>query len=178
MNLKPVVVQDARTREVLMLAWANDEALKKTRETGYAWYWSRSRNKLWKKGETSGNVQKIVEVRDDCDNDALLYVVEQKGVACHTGKYSCFGGSGAWGLGSLEKIIEQRKRDKPTGSYTVKLLENESFLIGKVLEELGEFLQDFSVEEAADFVYHFMVLLKAKGIKLSEVIKELEGRRE
>ncbi len=89
-GLVPVVVQDAKTKEVLMLAYANKEALKKTFETGYAHYWSRSRNKLWMKGETSGNVQKVVEVRIDCDNDAILYLVEQKGVACHTGNYSCF----------------------------------------------------------------------------------------
>jgi len=89
-GLVPVVVQDAKTKEVLMLAYANEEALRKTFETGYAHYWSRSRKKLWMKGETSGNVQKVVEVRIDCDNDAILYIVEQKGVACHTGNYSCF----------------------------------------------------------------------------------------
>ncbi len=89
-GLVPVVVQDVKTKEVLMLAYANMEALKKTFETGYAHYWSRSRRKLWMKGETSGNVQKVVEVRIDCDNDAILYLVEQKGVACHTGNYSCF----------------------------------------------------------------------------------------
>ena len=89
-GLVPVVVQDVKTKEVLMLAYANMEALKKTFETGYAHYWSRSRKKLWMKGETSGNVQKVVEVRIDCDNDAILYLVEQKGVACHTGNYSCF----------------------------------------------------------------------------------------
>ena len=89
-GLVPVIVQDVRTKEVLMLAYANKEALKKTFETGYAHFWSRSRNKLWMKGETSGNVQKVVEVRIDCDNDAILYLVEQKGVACHTGNYSCF----------------------------------------------------------------------------------------
>ena len=89
-GLVPVVVQDVKTKEVLMLAYANEEALRKTFETGYAHYWSRSRKKLWMKGETSGNVQKVVEVRIDCDNDAILYVVEQKGVACHTGNYSCF----------------------------------------------------------------------------------------
>jgi len=89
-GLVPVVVQDVRTKEVLMLAYANEEALRKTFETGYAHYWSRSRNKLWMKGETSGNVQKVVEVRIDCDNDAVLYLVEQKGVACHTGNYTCF----------------------------------------------------------------------------------------
>ncbi len=89
-GLVPVVVQDVKTKEVLMLAYANEEALKKTFETGYAHYWSRSRKKLWMKGETSGNVQKVVEVRIDCDNDAILYLVEQRGVACHTGNYSCF----------------------------------------------------------------------------------------
>ncbi|WP_456328828.1 phosphoribosyl-AMP cyclohydrolase [Archaeoglobus sp.] len=89
-GLIPVVVQDVRTKEVLMLAYANEEAVKLTLKTGYAHYWSRSRKKLWKKGETSGNVQKIVEVRYDCDCDALLYIVEQVGNACHTGNYSCF----------------------------------------------------------------------------------------
>ncbi|RLI71312.1 phosphoribosyl-AMP cyclohydrolase [Archaeoglobales archaeon] len=86
----PVITQDVETKEVLMLAYANEEAIKKTIETGFAHYWSRSRKKLWKKGETSGNVQKVVEIRIDCDNDALLYLVKQKGVACHTGNYSCF----------------------------------------------------------------------------------------
>lgn len=89
-GLIPVVVQDSKTREVLMLAYANKIALKKTVETGLAHYWSRSRGKIWMKGETSGNVQRIVEIRVDCDNDAILYVVEQKGVACHTGNKTCF----------------------------------------------------------------------------------------
>jgi len=89
-GLIPVVVQDVNTKEVLMLAYANEEAIRKTLETGYAHYWSRSRKKLWMKGETSGNVQKVVEIRVDCDNDAILYLVEQKGVACHTGNYTCF----------------------------------------------------------------------------------------
>ncbi len=89
-GLIPVVVQDAKTKEVLMLAYANKEALRKTFETGFAHYFSRSRKKLWMKGEESGNVQRVIEVRVDCDEDALLYIVEQKGVACHTGNYSCF----------------------------------------------------------------------------------------
>lgn len=89
-NLIPVIAQDVKTKEVLMLAYANREAVELTLKTGFAHYWSRSRKKLWKKGETSGNVQKIVEVRYDCDCDALLYIVEQKGNACHTGNYSCF----------------------------------------------------------------------------------------
>lgn len=89
-GLVPVVVQDAETREVLMLAWANEEAVRLTRETGFAHYWSRSRQKIWKKGEESGNVQEVVEVRVDCDADTILYVVRQAGAACHTGHYSCF----------------------------------------------------------------------------------------
>lgn len=89
-GLIPVVVQDAETKEVLMLAYANKEALKKTFETGYAHYWSRSRKKLWMKGETSGNVQEVIEVRVDCDRDTILYIVKQSGVACHTGNYTCF----------------------------------------------------------------------------------------
>ncbi len=89
-GLIPVIAQDVKTKEVLMLAYANEEALRKTFETGYAHYYSRSRKKLWKKGEESGNVQRIVEIRVDCDEDAILYIVEQKGVACHTGNYSCF----------------------------------------------------------------------------------------
>jgi len=89
-GLIPVVVQDVKTKEVLMLAYANEEAIRKTLETGYAHYWSRSRGKIWKKGEESGNVQRVVEIRVDCDCDALLYVVEQRGFACHTGNYSCF----------------------------------------------------------------------------------------
>lgn len=89
-GLIPVITQDVETKEVLMLAYVNEEAIKKTIETGFAHYWSRSRKKLWKKGETSGNVQEVVEIRVDCDNDALLYLVKQRGVACHTGNYSCF----------------------------------------------------------------------------------------
>lgn len=89
-GLVPVIVQEAASREVLMLAWANDEAVRLTQETGYAHYWSRSRKKIWKKGEESGHVQAVVEIRVDCDEDTLLYLVEQKGAACHTGHYSCF----------------------------------------------------------------------------------------
>ena len=191
-ELKPVIVQDASTKEVLMLAYANEEAVRKTKETGYAWYWSRSRNKLWMKGETSGNVQKIVEIQDDCDNDALLYIVEQKGVACHTGKYSCFGvpglrGSGApksFSLEELEKVINQRKLEKPENSYTTKLLNDEAFLRSKILEEAAELCQaakkegrQRTIEETADLLYFIFVLLASKDIKLSEIIGELEKRR-
>jgi len=184
MNLKPVIVQDAGTKEVLMLAYANEEALKKSKETGCAWYWSRSRQKLWMKGETSGNTQKIVEILDDCDTDALLYVVEQKGVACHTGKYSCFKEEKPFTLEELEKVITQRKLEKPEGSYTTKLLEDETLLRSKILEESAELCQAVkkegrqrTIEETADLLYFILVLLGGKGIKLSEIIQELKKRR-
>ena len=193
-ELKPVVVQDFVTKEVLMLAYANEEALKKTKETGFAWYWSRSRDKLWLKGETSGNTQKIVEIRDDCDQDALLYIVEQKGVACHTGKYSCFDAKGLrdyeakkkqFTLEELERVIQQRKLEKPEGSYTTKLLDNEILLRSKIMEEAAELCQAVKkegkqriIEETADVLYFILVQLAKKEIRLSEILQELKKRRE
>lgn len=157
-ELIPVTVQDVKSNEILMLAYTNEEAFNKTLETGYAHYYSRSRKKIWMKGESSGNVQKIVEIRLDCDNDALLYIVEQTGAACHTGHYSCFyrnieGAKTANQiftpeqiydekkiLDDLYEIIEQRKKTMPEGSYVAKLLaEDESkSSLNKILEKLGE----------------------------------------
>lgn len=183
-GLIPVIAQDINTKEVLMLAWANEKAVKKTKETGYAWYFSRSRNKLWKKGEESGNTQKVLEIKEDCDGDTLLYIVEQKGVACHTGKYTCFKEKKPFTLRELEQVLEQRKKEKPEGSYTVKLLEDENLACEKILEEAEEVVKaakeegkQRTIEEAGDLLYHLTVLLLGKGIKLGEVIYELEKRR-
>ena len=180
-GLKPVIVQDALTKEVLMLAWANDEALQKTRESGYAWFYSRSRKKLWKKGETSDNVMKIVEIRDDCDKDAMLYIVNPSGPACHNGTYSCFTDKKPFTLESLEQIIAQRKRDLPEDSYTAKLLQDEQLLKRKIIEEATELIlaenRDEAVLEAADVFYHLIVMLSNNGIELSEVYSELKARR-
>lgn len=185
MKLKPVIVQDVGTKEVLMLAWANDEALQKTKETGNAWYFSRSRKKLWKKGETSGNIQKVKAIFLDCDKDTLLYLVEQKGTgSCHLNKKTCFEnkifGEKPFTLFDLEKIISQRAKEKPKGSYTVKLLENKKLLKEKILEEAKEVIEakgkKRTIEEVADLLYFLMVLLGKKGIRLSEIYKELNNR--
>lgn len=182
MKLKPVIVQDASTKEVLMLAYANEVALKKSKETGYAWYFSRERNKLWKKGKTSGNVQKIVSIKEDCDRDTLLYIVEQKGNACHKGKYSCFKKEKSFTLETLEEIIKQRKNKKPLGSYTVKLLNNPELLLKKLNEETFETISAYKknkkelVSEVADLFYFSLVLLGKKGIRVREIYQELNKR--
>jgi len=183
-ELKPVIVQDAATKEILMVAYANDEALQATRDTGFATFWSRSRNKLWKKGETSGNLQKIVEVREDCDKDTLLYLVEPQGPACHTGKYSCFLQERPFMLEDLEQILKQRKQELPKDSYTAKLLKDENKIYEKLEEECGEVIQaaksegkQRTIEETADLLYHLMVLLASRDICLDEVLKELRIRR-
>ena len=196
-GLVPVVAQDARTGEVLMLAWANAEALRLTQETGRAHYWSRSRASLWIKGETSGHVQEVVDVRVDCDADAVLYRVRQTGPACHTGERSCFhrtadGGEGEFGeapdprpmLARLEEIIERRERERPEGSYTTYL-----FAQGpdKILKKLGEETAETIIaaknqdnaelrSESADLLFHLMVLWRARGLDADEVWAELDRR--
>lgn len=190
-GLVPVVVQDARTLEVLMLAYANREAIEKTIETGYAHYFSRSRNELWKKGETSGNYQKVLKIMYDCDADALLYVVEQEGVACHTGERTCFyrtlAESGEFSsevLMKLFELIKERKRSMPENSYTAKLFrEGRKRIFDKVDEEWNEVKEGIEkgdrenvVWEYADLFYHLLVLMANEGVELSEVYRELDRR--
>ena len=193
-GLLPVVVQDATTGQVLMQAYVNREALEKTLQTGYAHYYSRSRKKLWKKGETSGNVQLVKEVKLDCDGDSLLYLVEQKGNACHTGAYSCFyrtlaeDGSAEPNpvavLKELYHLIEQRKKELPEGSYTASLFKSgEDRILQKVGEESVETIlamksgkKEEAVYETADLLYHLLVALVDKGITLEEVARELKRR--
>src|SRR5436305_12695140 len=127
-ELRPAIVQDARDGRVLMLAWMDDEALRLTEETGEAWFWSRSRERLWKKGETSGNTLAIEEVRDDCDGDALLLRVVPNGVACHTGSYSCF-------APSLWRTVVDRVRERPAGSYVASIAEAG---VERAAQKLGE----------------------------------------
>lgn len=185
--LVPVVVQDVRNNNVLMLAYMNDESLELTRKTGYMHYWSRSRNAIWKKGETSGNVQKAVEILTDCDGDAMLARVEQTGVACHTGTYSCFSEAPIEQrdvLAELWDVFAQRKAAGDESSYTYKLLNNRNLLLKKIAEESSEVIiaakdreRGEVVYEAADLLYHLMVLLFDEGIPMEEIKKELEGRR-
>jgi phosphoribosyl-ATP pyrophosphohydrolase/phosphoribosyl-AMP cyclohydrolase len=193
-GLVPVVAQDARTGEVLMLAWADRQALEQTARTGRATYWSRSRASLWVKGETSGHAQQVVDVRVDCDADAVLYRVRQTGPACHTGERSCFHRLGEDELPAapdprpmlarLEEIIARRERERPEGSYTTYL-----FAQGpdKILKKLGEETAETIIaakngddaelrSESADLLFHLMVLWRARGLDADEVWGELERR--
>ena len=177
MQLRAAIVQNAETGRVLMLAWMNDEAERLTRETGEAWFWSRSRERLWKKGETSGNTLAVEEVRDDCDGDALLVRVRPNGPACHTGSVSCFA---PW----LWRTVAERARERPPGSYVGSLLEEGvAACARKVGEEgvevavaaLGE-SDDRVIEEVADLWFHSYVLLAARGLDPSAVEDELRDR--
>jgi phosphoribosyl-ATP pyrophosphohydrolase/phosphoribosyl-AMP cyclohydrolase len=175
-ELVPAIVQDARDGRVLMLAWMDDEALRLTRETGEAWFWSRSRERLWTKGETSGNTLAVEEVRDDCDGDALLVRVVPRGPACHTGSTSCF-------APALWRTVVERVRERPEGSYVASLADAG---IARAAQKLGEegveaaiaaVTGDGSlVAEAADVLFHLYVLLAVAGVDVAEVEAEL-GRR-
>lgn len=176
-DLTPVIVQDSETNAVLMLAYADDEALRLTRETGEAWFWSRSRRELWRKGATSGNTLAVDEIRDDCDGDALLYRVRPAGPVCHTGAESCFA---SW----LWRVIKDRETERPDGSYVVSLLDaGPAAAAQKVGEEgveaalagAGESDQRL-VEEVADLWFHAYVLLAARGLDPSVVETELRRR--
>src|SRR4051794_5521068 len=176
-ELRPAIVQDADTGRVLMLAWMDDEAERLTRERGEAWFWSRSRGRLWRKGETSGNTLAVEELRDDCDGDALLVRVRRNGPACHTNAVSCF-------APALWRTIADRAATRPSGSYTTELLEEGTAACArKVGEEAVELVtaalaesDERVVEEAADVVYHLYVLLAARGVDLTEVEDELARR--
>jgi phosphoribosyl-ATP pyrophosphohydrolase/phosphoribosyl-AMP cyclohydrolase len=193
----PVVSQDHRNGRLLMLAWANRDALARTRETGLAHYWSRSRDALWRKGETSGHDQRVREIWLDCDGDAVLYQVDQTGPACHTGQPTCFftrvGADGApveepvadgHLLTRLAQTIARRAVERPAGSYTVKLLDHGTAKISqKVGEEAVELVVAANAEddarvasEAADLLYHLLVLLQARKVPLDRVLAELESR--
>ncbi|KPU63013.1 phosphoribosyl-ATP pyrophosphatase [Thermococcus sp. EP1] len=193
-EIVPVIVQNV-DGEVLTLAYMNEEALRKTLETGYAHYYSRSQKRIRMKGEVSGNVQKVKEIKIDCDNDALLLIVEQVGVACHTGNRSCFyrklgeperevGGIdySLTVLRELEEVIKQRKENPKEGSYTSKLFkEGKEKIYKKFGEEAVEVLvaeeRERIIYETADLIYHLLVLLTYNEISLGEVMKELRGRR-
>ncbi|MDD2886243.1 MAG: bifunctional phosphoribosyl-AMP cyclohydrolase/phosphoribosyl-ATP diphosphatase HisIE [Aliarcobacter sp.] len=199
-NLIPVITQDATTNEVLMLAYMNPEALELTIKTNYAHYFSRSKQRIWKKGESSNHLQEIVEILIDCDNDTLLLKVNQEGVACHTGRKSCFftnlstnetisevqvDTTSAYGvIDTLYHTIQEKKNDDPTKSYTAKLLQGkQNSMLKKIVEESGEFtfaIKDNDTEEiiyeAADITYHVLVALASKNISPDRVKQELARR--
>ena len=186
-GLVPAIVQDASTEQVLMLGYMNAESLKKTQETGLVTFYSRSRKALWTKGETSGNTLKYISIAMDCDQDTLLVRALPAGPTCHEGTVSCFGDKGPQGVGflaKLEALIEERKTADPEYSYTAKLLQGP---LHKAAQKVGEEgvetalaaiaeTDDGLVYESADLIYHLMVLLSAKDIKLADVIKELQTR--
>ena len=188
-GLVPVVVQDWRTGEVLTLAYANAEAVARTRETGELHLWSRSRAELWHKGATSGNTQRVRAMRMDCDGDALLALVEPAGPACHTGERTCFHNGDLLlapheALPALERTLAARAAERPKGSYTVELLDDPPRIGAKVQEEAEEVARaareepDERVdEEAADVLYHLTVLLHARGRALGDAEEVLNGRR-
>jgi phosphoribosyl-ATP pyrophosphohydrolase/phosphoribosyl-AMP cyclohydrolase len=195
-GLIPAVVQQEGTGEVLMVAYMNPESLAKTLETGKTWFWSRSRQKYWQKGESSGNVQNVREVRYDCDADTLLVTVDQVGAgACHTGERTCFyrtlgepspvAPSIGPTLEGLGEVLRQRAAELPEGSYTTALLSGpQDKLLKKIAEESGEVIiaaRDHDLGqltyEAADLLYHLLVVLTREGISLGELAAELESRR-
>jgi phosphoribosyl-AMP cyclohydrolase / phosphoribosyl-ATP pyrophosphohydrolase len=188
-GLLPCVVQDHRTGEVLTLAYMNEEAWRRTRESGELWFWSRSRDELWHKGETSGNVQRLEALRYDCDLDAILALVEPAGPACHTGERSCFHNGelkpvAAEALAVLERTIEQRRTASPQESYTAALLADPARIGRKVEEEAEEVARaardepdERVAEEAADVLYHVAVLLASRGLTLADAYEVLNGRR-
>ncbi len=189
-GLVPCVVQDWGSGEVLTLAYMNAEALRRTRETGELHLWSRSRGEQWHKGATSGNTQAVRALRVDCDGDTLLALVEPAGPACHTGERTCFHrgelapAAPHETLPGLERTLAQRARERPAGSYTVELLDNPPLIGEKVMEEAEEVSRaareesDLRVdEEAADVIYHLLVLLRSRGRSLSDAERVLDGRR-
>jgi phosphoribosyl-AMP cyclohydrolase / phosphoribosyl-ATP pyrophosphohydrolase len=189
-GLVPCVVQDWTTGEVLTLAYMNELALERTRATGELHLWSRSRQELWHKGATSGNTQAVRSLRVDCDGDAILALVEPAGPACHTGERTCFHrgeldpGAPHETLPALERTLRERARERPAGSYTVELLDDPRHIGEKVMEEAEEVARaareetDERVdEEAADLVYHLLVLLHSRGRSLSDAERVLDERR-
>ncbi|ANY73497.1 bifunctional phosphoribosyl-AMP cyclohydrolase/phosphoribosyl-ATP pyrophosphatase [Paenibacillus ihbetae] len=204
-GLVPAIVQDASSKQVLMMAYMNRESLKRTLESGETWFWSRSRGELWHKGATSGNTQTVVSIAYDCDGDTLLVQVEPKGPACHTGETSCFyreikAGDTTQGhadrqaaasdrfavLAELEEVIAQREKERPEGAYTTYLFDKG---VDKILKKVGEEASETIIAaknkdnaelklEISDLIYHLLVLLQERKLPLDEIMAELSRRHE
>jgi phosphoribosyl-AMP cyclohydrolase / phosphoribosyl-ATP pyrophosphohydrolase len=191
-GLVPCVAQDFASGEVLTLAYASEESLRLTVETGELHFYSRSREEIWRKGETSGNVLKLRQLRYDCDGDAIVALVEPTGPACHTGERTCFFRAfdgepvpvAHEALATLERTLRSRAAERPEGSYTVQLLDDPKLIGAKVEEEAEEVARagreesdERVAEEAADLLYHLGVLLTSRGVPQSAVMEVLNGRR-
>ena len=189
-DLIPAIIQEESTGEILMLAYMNKESMAKTLETGYTWFWSRSRQELWNKGATSGHLQKVISIHGDCDDDTLLVKVEQTGPACHTGSKSCF-------FNKIRQVIEmndtlvnlyetilERKQNQQEGSYTCYLFEKGlDKILKKVGEECSETIiaakngnKEETVGEISDLIFHLFVMMANEGIAVSDVMAELDKR--
>jgi phosphoribosyl-ATP pyrophosphohydrolase/phosphoribosyl-AMP cyclohydrolase len=190
-GLAPCVIQDAATGEVLTLAWVNAEALERTIATGEMHLWSRSRDELWHKGASSGNVQRVRELRWDCDADAVLALVDPAGPACHTGERTCFHNAAGGGprtvaheaLPALERTIESRRAERPAGSYTTRLLDDPEEIGAKLREEADEVARAVAAEsdervaeEAADLLYHLEVALRSRDVAIAGAYEALNRR--
>lgn len=191
-GLVPAIIQDADTRQVLMLGFMNEEAYQKTIDTKHVTFWSRTRNTLWTKGETSGNFLNLVSIKVDCDNDTLLVQAHPDGPTCHTGTDTCWGednvlqGSPLLFLGELQSFIEKRKQEMPEGSYTTSLFTKG---INKIAQKVGEEALETVIEatngtdehlvyEASDLLYHLLVMLTEKGLRIEDVAGELQKRHD
>ena len=182
-GLLSVILQDTNTKQVLMNGYMNEEALTKTKEDGVVWFYSRSKERLWKKGETSGHIQKVISMKLDCDQDALLIDVEPHGPTCHTGTQSCFGDE-YFNLSVLDQTVQKKLQNPEEGSYTKYLKEQG---IDKILKKCGEEMTEVVlaaknkdrenlIDESSDLLYHFLVLLNHEGLSLKDVEKNLEER--
>jgi phosphoribosyl-AMP cyclohydrolase / phosphoribosyl-ATP pyrophosphohydrolase len=184
-GLIPAIIQDYNTREVLMLGFMNQEAYEKTIEKQLVTFFSRSRNELWTKGETSGNFLRVKDIIPDCDNDTLLILADPAGLVCHTGNKTCFNlKEELFDLNYLQQLIDRRKDEMPENSYTTKLFKAG---INKIAQKVGEEAVELIIEskddnsdlflnESADLVYHLLVLLSAKGFEINDVIQVLKQR--
>ena len=186
-GLVPAIIQDDKTQKVLMLGFMNEEAYDKTQKTGKVTFWSRTKNALWTKGETSGNYLNVVSIKADCDNDTLLIKVNPDGPVCHTGTDTCWGEENdnpmAF-LSELQRFIEKRHEEMPEGSYTTSLFQSG---VGRMAQKVGEEAVESVIEamagnderliyEASDMIYHLMVLLTSKGLKIEDLAVELQKR--
>ncbi|MGO4928949.1 bifunctional phosphoribosyl-AMP cyclohydrolase/phosphoribosyl-ATP diphosphatase HisIE [Fundicoccus sp. Sow4_D5] len=182
-GLVPAILQDDRTGQVLMLGYMNQEAYDKTREEGVAWFYSRSKERLWKKGESSGHIQEVVSIDVDCDQDTLLVRVKPLGPTCHTGTQSCFGDQ-SFNLAILEQTIAAKIANPQEGSYTKYLIDEG---LDKILKKCGEEMTEVVlaaknkdkeelIDESSDLLYHFLVLLQAQGVQLKNVEAKLAER--
>ena len=189
-GLVPAIIQDAVTQKVLMLGFMNEEAYKKTMDTKHVTFWSRTRNTLWTKGETSGNFLNLVDIKVDCDNDTLLVQAHPDGPTCHTGTDTCWGEENVPSpllfLTELQDFINRRKEEMPEGSYTTKLFKEG---INKIAQKVGEEALETVIEactgtkeqltyEASDMLYHLIVLLTAKGLRIEDLVEELHRRHD